>query len=69
MAISRKGEDGRSISLVILKVGGDLILERCEAIPSDKRCLLGKASDAKPILKKNLRRCQNANEELRAATL
>ena len=45
MPIWRKGEDGRSISLVILKAGKDLILEHGGALPSDKRIFSIKGSE------------------------
>ena len=48
MPIWRKGEDGRSISLVILKAGKDLILEHGESLPSDKRIFAIKGSEVEP---------------------
>ena len=48
MPIWRKGEDGRSISLVILKAGRDLVFEHGEALRSDKRVLLINPSESKP---------------------
>jgi hypothetical protein len=48
MPIWRKGEDGRSISLVILKAGKDLILEHGESLPSDKRIFSIKGSEVEP---------------------
>ena len=48
MPIWRKGEDGRSISLVILKAGRDLILEHGESLPSDKRIFSIKRSEVEP---------------------
>jgi len=48
MPIWRKGKDGRSISLVILKAGKDLILEHGESLPSDKRIFSVKGSEVEP---------------------
>ena len=48
MPIWRKGEDGRSISLVILKAGRDLILGHGESLPSDKRIFSIKGSEVEP---------------------
>ena len=48
MPIWRKGEDGRSISLVILKAGRDLVLENTKAPHSDKRILRINGSEAEP---------------------
>jgi hypothetical protein len=48
MPIWRKGEDGRALSLVILRAGRDLILEHGDALPSDKRISLVNPSDSKP---------------------
>jgi hypothetical protein len=48
MPIWRKGEDGRSISLVILKAGKDAILEHGESLPSDKRIFSIKESEVEP---------------------
>ena len=48
MQIWRKGEDGRSISLVILKAGRDLILEHGEFPPSDKSIFSIKGSEVEP---------------------
>ncbi len=48
MPIWRKGEDGRAISLVILKAGRDLILEHGESPPSDKRIFSIKGSEVEP---------------------
>ena len=48
MPIWRKGEDGRSISLVILKAGRDLILEHGESPPSEKRIFSIKGSEVEP---------------------
>ena len=45
MPIWRKGEDGRSISLVILKAGRELFLEHGESPPSDKRIFSIKGSE------------------------
>ena len=45
MPIWRKAEDGRSISLVILKAGKELILEHGGALPSDKRIFSMKGSE------------------------
>ena len=48
MPIWRKGEDGRSTSLVILKAGRDLILEHGGSLPSDKRIFSIKGSEVEP---------------------
>ena len=48
MPIWRKGEDGRSISLVILKAGRYLILEHGESPPSEKRIFSIKGSEFEP---------------------
>ena len=48
MPIWRKAEDGRSISLVILKAGKELILEHGGALSSDKRVLLVNPSEDEP---------------------
>ena len=48
MPIWRKGEDGRAMSLVILKAGRDLILEHGESLPSDKRIFSIKGSEVEP---------------------
>jgi len=45
MPIWGKGEDGRAMSLVILKAGRDLILEHEETLPSDKRIFSIKGSE------------------------
>ncbi len=44
----RKGEDGRAMSLVILRAGRDLILEHGEFPPSDKRIFSIKGSEVEP---------------------
>ena len=48
MPIWRKGEDGRALSLVILRAGRDLILEHGESLPSDKRIFSIKGSEVEP---------------------
>ncbi len=48
MPIWRKAEDGRSISLVILKAGRDLILEHSQTPNSDRRILRIKESEVEP---------------------
>jgi len=48
MPIWQKGEDGRAVSLVILKAGRDLILEHGESPPSDKRIFSIKGSEVEP---------------------
>jgi DNA-binding MarR family transcriptional regulator len=48
MPIWQKAEDGRSISLVILKAGRELILEHGGALSSDKRVLLVNPSEDEP---------------------
>ena len=48
MPIWRKGDDGRAMSLVILRAGRDLIFEHCESRPSDKRIFLIKGSEVEP---------------------
>ena len=48
MPIWRKGDDGRAMSLVILKAGRDLILEHGESPPSDKRIFSIKGSEVEP---------------------
>jgi len=48
MPIWRIGEDGRAISLVVLRAGRDLMLEHGIALPSDKRVLLVNPPEAEP---------------------
>ena len=48
MPIWRKGEDGRTMSLVILKAGRDLIFEHGASPPSDKRIFSIKGSEVEP---------------------
>ena len=45
MPIWRKGDDGRAMSLVILRAGRDLIFEHGESRPSDKRIFSIKGSE------------------------